>query len=63
MTRPDTSYHTFMLCRFMHNPSINCCSRAEVLLNYLYSHERHDPRARRQDHLRAALRHAPRRWR
>ncbi|NJR41756.1 MAG: hypothetical protein HC767_02915, partial [Akkermansiaceae bacterium] len=37
MTRPDISYHTSMLCRFMHNPSIDCYSRAEELLNYLYS--------------------------
>eukprot|EP00965_Chrysotila_dentata_P062191 2060737-Pleurochrysis_carterae.AAC.1 len=28
MTRPDRiSYHTSMLCPFMHNPSINCNSR------------------------------------
>eukprot|EP00965_Chrysotila_dentata_P070983 2345882-Pleurochrysis_carterae.AAC.1 len=35
--RLDISYHTSMLCRFMHNPSINCYSRAEELLNYLFS--------------------------
>eukprot|EP00965_Chrysotila_dentata_P111191 3675124-Pleurochrysis_carterae.AAC.1 len=37
MTRPDIAYHTFMLCRFMHNPSIDCYSRAQELLNYFYS--------------------------
>ena len=37
MTRPDITYHTSMLCRFMHNPSIQCYARAEELLNYLYS--------------------------
>eukprot|EP00965_Chrysotila_dentata_P049599 1644041-Pleurochrysis_carterae.AAC.1 len=37
MTRPDISYHTSMLCRFMHNPSIDCHSSAKELLNYLYS--------------------------
>eukprot|EP00965_Chrysotila_dentata_P159960 5283228-Pleurochrysis_carterae.AAC.1 len=37
MTRPDISYRTSTLCRFMHNPSIDCYSRAEDLLNYLYS--------------------------
>eukprot|EP00965_Chrysotila_dentata_P121542 4018134-Pleurochrysis_carterae.AAC.1 len=37
MTQPDISYHTSMLCRFMHKPSIDCYSRAEELLNYLYS--------------------------
>eukprot|EP00965_Chrysotila_dentata_P086484 2854497-Pleurochrysis_carterae.AAC.1 len=37
MTRLDLSYHTSMLCRSMHNPSIDCYSRAEELLTYLYS--------------------------
>eukprot|EP00965_Chrysotila_dentata_P180431 5956025-Pleurochrysis_carterae.AAC.1 len=37
MTRLDISYHTSMLCRFMHIPSIDCYSRAEELLNHLYS--------------------------
>eukprot|EP00965_Chrysotila_dentata_P123059 4067608-Pleurochrysis_carterae.AAC.1 len=37
MTRLDISYHTSMFCRFMHNPSIDCFSRAEELLNCLYS--------------------------
>eukprot|EP00965_Chrysotila_dentata_P158928 5250015-Pleurochrysis_carterae.AAC.1 len=37
MTRPDISYHTSMICRFMHSPSIDSYSRAEELLNYLYS--------------------------
>eukprot|EP00965_Chrysotila_dentata_P030174 1004729-Pleurochrysis_carterae.AAC.1 len=37
MTRLNIAYHTAMLCRFMHNPSVDCHSRAEELLNYLYS--------------------------
>eukprot|EP00965_Chrysotila_dentata_P088790 2931353-Pleurochrysis_carterae.AAC.1 len=37
MTRPDIAYHTSRLCRFMHNLSVDCCSRAEELLNCLYS--------------------------
>jgi hypothetical protein len=37
MTRPDVAYHVWMLCRFMHNPLVNCYFRAEELLNYLYA--------------------------
>eukprot|EP00965_Chrysotila_dentata_P095253 3148464-Pleurochrysis_carterae.AAC.3 len=37
MIRPDIAYHTSALCRFIHNPSVDCYSRAEQLLNYLYS--------------------------
>eukprot|EP00965_Chrysotila_dentata_P071535 2363182-Pleurochrysis_carterae.AAC.1 len=37
MTRPDIAYHMSMLYRFLHNPPVDCYSRAEELLNYLYS--------------------------
>eukprot|EP00965_Chrysotila_dentata_P018710 622446-Pleurochrysis_carterae.AAC.1 len=37
MTRPDISYHTSLLCHLLHNPSIDCYSRAKELLNYPYS--------------------------
>eukprot|EP00965_Chrysotila_dentata_P105831 3495706-Pleurochrysis_carterae.AAC.1 len=59
MTRPDISYHTSMLCRFMHKPSIDCYARAEELLNYLYStKDKALVLAWRQNHLRAALSHS-----
>eukprot|EP00965_Chrysotila_dentata_P262498 6214585-Pleurochrysis_carterae.AAC.1 len=34
MARLDIFHSTSMLCRFMHNLSIDCYSRAEELLNY-----------------------------
>jgi hypothetical protein len=37
MTRPDIAFHTSVLCRYMHRPSLSCYARAEELLNYLYS--------------------------
>eukprot|EP00965_Chrysotila_dentata_P166866 5509895-Pleurochrysis_carterae.AAC.4 len=37
ISKKNISHHTSMLCRYKQKPSIDCYSRAEELLNYLYS--------------------------